>query len=591
MDARLDVDAKLAEMSPWLDLERTIRGTVRAAAHVDANGVDVTGVRAVIAGGEVTGQARLAFDGTGVAHAAWTRLDLPEILRYALTSLPKVLPSSRTDGDLDAHWSSSRLDDLQLRAKSRLLGERVPGRQKALPIDAVVALDLQRSQWTLAAASVDALGVHGNASLAGTLDAGDLQRSSIGGTISARTIDDHEWPRALVRAGLVDSDVPVSGSLAAEFRVSGTFAAPSLDGPIEATLRQASLPASTIRGRALVTKDALALNDFDARMAGSTARGSIRWATASDEIAGTVIGALRLADLSSLLPSIPPSLALDGAVDLSAAIAGSLARPRVALQSAGQGITLAGQTIDHFATDARLDGRQLTIERLLADSEGGRLEASAVVDLARERYTTKAAAENLPIHPLLEIDGESGRPLTGRLNGTFEGTGSFQQLGGRGRLSMTDARWRDADFGTVTSDVTLAGRTAAFTLDAHDVALQGHGSVGLDPDGAMSVSATWEPQDVAAVTQRLAVSVPISGSAALALDWSGTRDHIDRGRAQVAVNRAEITIADQALRLTQPGRIDADAFHHPHHPHRPRHRVVDVDDRRRARRRPPRRSR
>jgi len=559
MGARLDVDAKLAEISPWLDLKRAIPGTVRAAAHVDEHGVDVTGIRAAIAGGEATGQARISFDGTGVAHAAWTRLDLPEILRYALDSPPEVQPSSRTNGDLDARWSSSRLDDLQLKAKATLIGERAPVRRRALPVDAVVALELQRSQWKLTATSVDALGVHANAALAGTLNPDDLQQSSVAGTIAANTIDDREWPRALVRAGLLDSALPVSGPLAAEFRVSGTFASPSFEGPVEATLRQASLPASTIHGRALLTKDALALTDLDARMAESVARGSVRWVTASDGISGTITGSLQLGDLPSVLPSIPSSLELAGAVDVSVTLAGSLARTRVAVQGAGQAITLAGQTIDRFATDARLDGRQLTVERLVADSEGGRLEASASVDLARETYTTKATMENLPVHPLLEVNGERGTPLTGRLSGSFEGSGSFRQLGGRGRLSMTDARWRDADFGTVNSDVTLAGRTAGFTIDARDLALQGHGSIGLDPDGALSVSATWEPQDVAAVTRRLAVNIPIAGSAALALDWTGTRDHLDRARTQISVNRAEITVAEQALRLTQPGRIDADA--------------------------------
>src|SRR4030095_7806413 len=117
-------EARLAERSPWLDLERAIPGAVRASARVDAHGVDVTGVRAVIVGGEATGQARLSFDGTRSAHVTWPRLDLPEILRSALKSPLEVPPSSRIDGDLDARWSSSRLDDLQLTANARLIGER-----------------------------------------------------------------------------------------------------------------------------------------------------------------------------------------------------------------------------------------------------------------------------------------------------------------------------------------------------------------------------------------------------------------------------------------------------------------------------------
>ena len=125
-------------------------------------------------------------------------------------------------------------------------------------------------------------------------------------------------------------------------------------------------------------------------------------------------------------------------------------------------------------------------------------------------------------------------------------------------LSFNGAKWRTSDFGNVSSDVTLAGQTATFTVEAPDVALTGRGSVGLDTAGALAVSATWEPADVASVAKRMAIDVPMTGAVSLGLEWNATRDHVEKGNGRLSVNRADLTIADQKVSLAQPGRIDTD---------------------------------
>src|SRR5262245_13923966 len=558
IDARVAADANLAAASPWLNLRRAVAGTAHANARVDGSGLEVTGLRVETAGGEATGQARVAFDGGGSAQLKWTRIDLQELLQPVLENTTGVLPSSRIAGELDARWTGPHLEDLEVKVNSSLSGERVAGRQRELPIDGTLAAEVRKSRWTLTAVRVEALGMQASAALAGTLDADDLKRSSITGTINARTLDDREWPRALARAGLVQSAPPVQGPFAGAFTVAGTFGAPLLEGTMEARLGAESLPPSSIRARASATLDAIDLDDIEARIAGTNARGTVRWSRTSDAIGGSLSGSLQLNDLPQLAPSLPRSVALDGSLDFAADLSGSLTRPRAAIRGSGRGLGVAGQTINSLAADGRLDGSELTIDRLLVESEGGRLDASGTLDLARETYTTKASAVELPIHPVLGNNGEAETPLSGRLNGTFEGTGSFQQLGGRGRLSVSGATWQTSDFGNVSSDVTLAGRAATFTLEAPDIALTGRGAIGLDPEGAVSVSASWAPADVAAVAQRLSIDVPVSGAVSLGLEWTGTREHIDRGRGQLSVNRADLAIADQKFSLAQPGRIDAD---------------------------------
>ncbi len=557
IDAQVAADANLPAVSPWLNLQRAVAGTVRANAHVDGSGVEVTNLRAQVAGGEATGQLRASFDGNGSAQLKWSRLDLQEILRHVVEASGE-LPASRMEGDIEGRWTALRLEDLELKANSRLTGERVPGRPRELPLDASLALELRRSKWKLTAASVDALGVHGSAALDGTLDASDPKRSSIAGRIIARTIDDREWPRALVRAGLVPSEPPVHGSFAGEFSVAGTFGAPSLDGRVEATLGYESLPPASISGHALVTLDAIGVDDLDARIANSHVRGALGWSTASDAIDGALTGLVQLKDVATFAPSTSESLPMDGTLDLSAALTGSIARPRLTVRGTGQALDVAGQMLDTLTADARLDGSDLTIDRLLLESEGGRLDATATINLTRETYTTKATATELPIHPVIASNGDRETPLSGKLNGTFEGAGSFRALGGRGRLSFNGAKWRTSDFGNVSSDVTLAGQTATFTLEAPDVALTGRGSVGLDTAGALAVSATWEPADVASVAKRMAIDAPMSGAVSLDLEWNATRHHIENGNGRLSVNRADLTIADQKVSLAQPGRIDTD---------------------------------
>ena len=558
VDARADLSADLDALSPWLGLARPLAGTAQAAVRVDAGGVEVTTVRARLAGGDVAGGARASFSGAGTLHLTWDRLELSDLLQRLIANPPGVLPSSQAAGSLDAQWTAPQLDALRLTMNGRLRGNRAPNRRTDVPVDATLKLALRDRKFTVSAEPVDVLGGHAMAALEGTLDANDLVRSAIAGTLQVRAnAEGADWG-AMVRAGWIDAVPAVRGDAAADFRVSGTAGAPLLDGDVDATVRYESMPAATVRSHASLSADAVGLSGIDARMGGAAARGDVRWSIASSAIAGALNGSVPLQTLDDFSSPIPTSLALNGSVNLAATLSGTIVQPRVALHAAGRALEISGQTIDSLAADVRVAGSDLALERVLVQQDGGRIEAAGTFNLTRDTYEAHATATDVWLHPVIEVNGEADASMAGRLNATFDGAGTLANLGGRGRVSIADARWGSADVGLVGADFTLAGRIATFSFDARDLALAGHGTVGVDPSGPLTVSATWEPGDAAAIARRFAFNVPVSGSAALAVEWTGTRDRPGDGRGSISLNRADLTISSQRLTLAQPGRIDVE---------------------------------
>src|SRR4029077_14994752 len=144
-----------------------------AGVLVDAEGVEVTNVRARLGGGEVAGGARASFDGAGTLHLTWERLELSDLLPRLIANAPGVLPSSQAAGSLDAQWTAPNLDALRLTMNGRLRGNRAPNRRTDVPVDATVKLALRDRKFTVSAEPVDVLGGHATAALEGTLDAND----------------------------------------------------------------------------------------------------------------------------------------------------------------------------------------------------------------------------------------------------------------------------------------------------------------------------------------------------------------------------------------------------------------------------------
>ena len=148
---------------------------------------------------------------------------------------------------------------------------------------------------------------------------------------------------------------------------------------------------------------------------------------------------------------------------------------------------------------ADLAGSRFVIDRLTLASGNGRIDGRGDIDLTRNTYTAHVTASDVPVTPLIGI-ADSDVPMSGRAS-TAASTAKARSAtsADSGRVSLADARWKDADLGNITADVTLEGRNASVAVDAPELALKGNGSIGVDPRGTLAVRGEWTPHDVAAI--------------------------------------------------------------------------------------------
>ena len=282
--------------------------------------------------------------------------------------------------------------------------------------------------------------------------------------------------------------------------------APSFDGPFRATIGYESLPPAELQARASIAPDAASVHEIDVRLGESSAQGEVEWSRGSDVLRGTIGASIAIADLGGLSATASDRLPLDGRLGVSASLSGTLVHPRATVTASSTGLDVAGQHIDRSALDVSADlaASRFVVDRLTLQSGSGRIDGRGDIDLTGDTYAAHLTASNVPVRPLIGI-GDSDVPVSARLNGSFDGEGSFKNLGGRGRVSLAEARWKEADFGNITADVTLVGRNASVSAEAPELALKISGLIGVDPRGAVAVRGDWAPS-TAPISERLGVT-------------------------------------------------------------------------------------
>ena len=253
---------------------RARHGPRRRRFSVTPAGVELTSLHARLAGGAIDAIAHASFDGAGSTHLTSNDLDLPEFLRRVLADAPRVLPSARASGSLDAQWTRATLEGVQLTADSRLTAAHAGQRRSDPPVDAAMAVELVAGRgrsppkgWTRLAAT------RRRRSAARSIRPNLLRSTNRGppacGHDRRSRVGRMRWS---ARAGFLPVP-PVRGAAAGDFLVGGTIGAPSLDGDVSATVRYKSIPAAAVRARASLTREAIVLDAIDARIASSARRG------------------------------------------------------------------------------------------------------------------------------------------------------------------------------------------------------------------------------------------------------------------------------------------------------------------------------
>ena len=532
---------------------------VQAAGRISGDTADLSTFTARVADGTITGrgQASLAA-GTGSIRLDWRQLDLATLMRQVLRG--GIQLAARVDGSLDAQWSAPRLDALRVQSQARSIAPRGDiGRTPS--IEGSIAVDLQQQRWTLRGEQTLDHSAHATADVGGTLGRPDVSRSSLSGDVHVSAPDVARLFGALARAGFYARSRAIRGAAEGQFSLNGTIGDPQLEGRLEASeLRYATLlgPA-TLRARAAVTRATVRLDEIESTLGENSAQGHVRLTIRTRQLDGQLDGSLK--NLTELSSAIPLAARPDGPIDVRASLSGSLTSPQLNATLTAAGLAVAGQQIDRADARVRTMGSTITIEQLRLESGEGRLDASGEVDLTRRTYVAHATAVGLPIQPVPGEDGAVIVPMRTTLSGQIDGEGSFANPGGRGHLSLADARWADANLGAVNADLTVSGRRVSIDLRAPDLELTGSGDVGIDAGDTVSAHGVWEPADLAALAQRLGWSppFPLSGSGSMRFDVSGPRDRPEELRIAVDLDRLSLDVEGKAVRLAEPARLEYNA--------------------------------
>ena len=189
--------------------------------------------------------------------------------------------------------------------------------------------------------------------------------------------------------------------------------------------------------------DAAIVRGIDVRLGESSAQGEVEWSSGSNVLRGMIGASVAIADLGGLSATASRRLPLGGRLGVSASLSGTLVHPRATATANEPGLDVAGQHIDRAALDVSADlaASRFVVDRLTLQSGSGQIDGRGDIDLTRDTYVAHLTASDVPVGPLIGI-GDSDVPISARLNGSFDGEGSFKNLGGRGRLSLAEARWK-----------------------------------------------------------------------------------------------------------------------------------------------------
>jgi outer membrane protein assembly factor BamA/autotransporter translocation and assembly factor TamB len=644
VDLRIASDSDLAAIAPWLSLDRRLTGAIHIDAtvtgspsalealitakgrdigvddlrpvqletsgHVAGNAVELTTLSARVAGGSINGRGRIGIDGSaGAIRLEWQQLDVAILMRSALRHDMQPEPGALATGSLDAQWTAPRMETLRVRSGTRLAASRGGGetasrrraqRPARVPIEGWLTVDIEHQHLALRAdaglagverAETKAPGVRqdierGNRAridVASRLDAGDLQRSSLTGTIHVNASDLAGIARLLARLGIADAPELTGGAAQGDFSLGGTIGDARLTGSLDAQeVRYGALNPATLHTRVSATRTEIRLDDIRGSLEGSLAHGGLRLNVASGGIDGQIDAALN--DFSGLVNAAGLPLRVDGTLDGRVIISGSINSPQVAGTLTTTRLATAGQQIDRLQSDLRLENRAVAIDRLCLsmktendtslenpanpDTSGNsrpptrscQLEARGRVDLARHTYAVNATVDRLPVRPVSDVNGNVLAPLATTVSGEIDGDGSFTNLNGRGRLTLADTQWARSDVGRIEAVIAVEGRRVSADIRAPALAVTANAAVGVDPGGELVVHGRWEPDDVAGIARRFGWSAPFpfSGSAALGLEVEGSRDRLKDLHVTAVVDRVDLDVDTQRVQLEQAARLEYD---------------------------------
>ncbi len=539
-----------------------VEASLTANAGLTAAGADIASVTAVLANGEIVGEARVPFTGDvpGRVRLRWRNLDVRELATLpGAEALTRLASTASGAGALE--WIGRRVVEGRgsienmLQPRPRPGGVAVAGRANLELVSGRYEVTHQH-RW-------GEVTLGGNAR--GRLDATRPAGSTLSGHATLRADDLTSVLRQARDAGSAfgtEGLEKLTAALAADAELAGTFEAPVARGTFEATsLRYGSTPSGGARAHFVASPGGIVVDDLHVALGSNTLQGR----AAIDLTANTLRGdlAMDLPRLADLAAEVPERWRPDGAAGISVRLAGSPESPAATIGLTSHGVRVAGQSIERIHTTARLAGGVLIVDRLEIAQPDGRLTGSGRYAFASGRYALDLSGEGLSVVP----SETAGLPLDARFDFQLRGNGTSASPHAEGFVDFARVAWEKYELGPSRVGVRADGRTLFVNGRFPGASASIRAQMALADPRTFSAALMVARADLARVVRpggpagthvvesgSLLDRAALTGGVSVDLHASGRLDRLDAASAELYLAFDDLTVNGAKVRLDAPAR-------------------------------------
>ncbi|MGE3840297.1 MAG: translocation/assembly module TamB domain-containing protein, partial [Vicinamibacterales bacterium] len=537
--------------------------------------VVVESLQASLAGGQVTGAARLQLSGPGVsdARATFTNVNVGT-LAHAIPGLPVAL-AGLARGEAMLTWTG--LDPTTAEGNVATDIQTARGQGKTIGMAGRVDLRLSRGTWRLSVGQriADTVALHGQA--AGRLTHGRLMASTVQGRVGLDVGSLSVALRRLRAAGVViDASLEerVRGGLSATIDFGGTLETPAATGTVEARdLWFDETGPGRVRLGFNATRQRVSVDPLRLDIGSNVVSGGLIVGLDAETLRGGLRG--NLPDLGQLARAWSVKWRPEGSARFDLEVSGTLDNPTARVAVRADAVRIAGQTLGDVQATVQLAQRILEVDQFELNQAPGRLTATGRYAWATGAYRFEASGSDLATGPPA-VGGRSAVqtpagtrpiPLSARFDIRVKGDGTLASPRADAVVEFSQLEWNRYAFGAPRAELTLDHRAARLAIAVPSLKLSVRAEAETVAPRAFAIEAEAAALPLSVLARLSGLAVPPAGAAgdidasrfegtvSLRALGNGRLDELPRASVHVNLNLANAVINGAPVRLARSARF------------------------------------
>jgi outer membrane protein assembly complex protein YaeT len=425
------------------------------------------------------GTARFSGEWAGTTPQSQNRLtarleniDLPRVFRAL--GIATAL-ASRVDGTLNANWTGTNLEQAQGNGLFQLTPARNEVATNAVPASGTVRLDLKNRQLSLAAESLEALGVDVDAEIRTVLPtqlrlygqvpvAGRLTANIDSLVETVRGIRAFQGPPA-ANGPLLIGGQAVSGQIAMNANLSGTLNKLTASFSVQSShVEYGPLKDLSVNIAADYAPERVSLTNAAISWNGSqiSAGGYLNLTGQKELMLNASASDIPIADVLAVLGTKYP---VAGRVALGIRADGTLSEPRAEITLRGENLSAYDQPLGELTAALEFANPTVTVHSLELErpDDLGALKAEGSFNLDTKQYTASISGNSLTLHDL-QIPG--AQALSGVVNLTASGSGTLDNPLAQFSLNLRNLTYGERMLASIETTGTVENQRVHLTVEA-----------------------------------------------------------------------------------------------------------------------------